>query len=184
MALTYTHHLAAVTRTFYHQRQDVNRFLQSNDSISRTNYFRVLALASVDVLLTLPVGIVNIALNVSDSLAQLPGGLPFYFGWTTDHSEWKPVGFSYADIVAGRTSTVARLYFIQWTSPVLAFAIFGLFGVTAEARTSYWRIICTICGWFGFKPKMRGSRPRTPLGGIQFGERPPRDHMSFNLDVE
>ena len=177
------HRLAAVARTFHRQRQDVNNFLQSNDSISRTNYFRVLALASIDILLTLPIGIATIALAVSDELS-FPSGLPFYFGWTYDHTEWEPVGFSYAEMVAGGQSNVAQVYFSHWTSPILAFVIFGLFGFTSEARASYWRVICTVCGWFGFKPKTRGSRSRTPLGDIQFGERPPRDHTSFDLDVE
>ena len=183
MMLTYPHRLAAVARTFLRQRKDVNDFLQSNGSVSRTNYFRVLALASIDILLTLPFGIATIILAVSDALS-LPSGLPFYLGWTWDHTEWGPVGFSYAEIVALGKSNVPRFYFNQWTSPILAFAIFGLFGVTAEARASYWRMIYTVSGWFGFKPKVRGSGPRTSLGDIQFNERPPRDHTSFNLDIE
>ena len=181
--LTYLHRLAAVARTFLRQRKDVNDFLRSNDSVSRTNYFRVLALASIDILLTLPFGIATIALIVSDDLSA-PAGLPFYFGWTYDHSEWEPVGISYAELVAEGKSDVVQGYFIHWTSPVLAFAIFSLFGVTAEARGSYWRIISTVCGWFGFKPKMRGSGPRASLGDIQGGERQRRDHTSFDLDVE
>ena len=183
MMLTYPHCLAAVTRTFHRQRKDVNRFLQSNDSVSRTDYFRILALASIDILLTLPFGIATIGLLVSEHLS-VPSGLPFYRGWTFDHAEWESVGSSYAEIVAGGKSNVAQFYFVSWTSPFLAFVIFGLFGVTAEARASYWRVICTVCGWFGFKPQIRESRPRTPLGDIQFGERPPRDHTSFDLDVE
>ena len=181
--LTCLHRLAAVARTFHRQRKEVNDFLQSNDSVSRTNYFRILALASIDILLTLPFGIATIALTVSSELSP-PSGLPFYRGWTYDHTEWEPVGISYAEAVAFGKSNMAEFYFTHWTSPILAFAIFGLFGVTAEARASYWRVICTICGWFGFKPKMRGSRPRTSLGDIQFGERPPRDHTSFNLNIE
>ena len=176
-------HLAAVARTFHRQRKDVNRFLQSNDSVSRTDYFRILALASIDILLTLPFGIATIALAVSGPLSA-PAGLPFYLGWTYDHTEWEPVGNSYAEIVALGKWTLAQFYFNQWTSPILAFVILGLFGVTTEARASYWRVICTVCGWFRFNLKMRGSRPRTPLGDIQFGERPPRDHTSFDLDVE
>ena len=177
------HRLAAVARTFHRQRKDVNDFLQSNDSVSRTNYFRILALASIDILLTLPFGIATIALTVSDDLS-VPQSLPFYHGWTVDHTDWEPVGFSYAEIAAQGNSTVVQVYFVHWTSPILAFVIFGLFGVTAEARASYWHIICTVCGWFGFEPKVRGNRSRTSLGEIQFGERPPRNQTSFDLDVE
>ena len=181
--LTCLHRLAAVARTFHRQRKDVNDFLQSNDSVSRTNYFRVLALASIDILLTLPFGIATLALSILQKLST-PSGLPIYFGWKFDHTNWEPFEVTYADLVAEGQASVAQFYVVHWTSPILAFAIFGLFGVTAEARATYWRIICTVCGWFGFEPKMRGNRSRTPLGDIQFGERPPRGHTSFDLDVE
>ena len=173
---------ARVAWMFYRQSRDINRFLQSNNSVSRNNYMRILALASIDVLITLPVGIANIVLQVTQLLSQ--GPMQFYFGWTYDHTDWEPVGYSYAEAVAFGTSEVVGLYFDQWTSPFLAFVIFGLFGITAEARASYWHIICTVCGWFGFEPKVRGNRSRTSLGDIQFGERPPRNQTSFDLDVE
>ena len=170
-------------RTFYRQRQDVNSFLQINDSVSRTNYFRILALASIDILLTLPLGIASIALAVSETLST-PHGFPFYFGWTLDHTNWEPFKYPYHALVAQGTPSVVQVYFSHWTSPILAFAIFGLFGVTADARASYRSVICNVCGWFGPKPKMRGSRPISPSGDIQLGGRPPRDHKPFDLDVE
>ena len=169
--LTYPHRLAAVARTFHRQRKDVNRFLQSNDSVSRTNYFRILALASIDILLTLPFGIATIALTVSDQLS-VPGGFPFYFGWTYDHTEWEPVGVSYAELVAVGKLNVAELYFTSWTSPILAFAIFGLFGVTKEARASYRCTIRTLLSWFGWTLALRSSAAHSSRHAIEFSERP------------
>ncbi|VDC01593.1 unnamed protein product [Peniophora sp. CBMAI 1063] len=169
-----------VARLFHRQSRDINQFLQSNDSVSRTNYFRILALASIDILLTLPVGIANIVLEVEETLPY--GPIPFYFGWTYDHTDWHPESFSYADLVAQGTSSVAGAYFTQWTSPILAFAIFGLFGVTSEARALYWRVICTIGGWFGWEPTPRARRSRSPLGDIEFGERPAQNSLSLGLD--
>ena len=171
---------ARVAWMFYRQSRDINRFLQSNDSVSRNNYMRILALASIDVLITLPVGIANIVLTVTGSLSQ--GPMPFYFGWTYDHTDWAPVGYSYAESVAIGTSEVVQFYFVQWTSPFLAFVIFGLFGVTSEARASYWRIICTVGGWLGWKPTPpQASTARSLLGDIEFGERAPQD-MSLSLE--
>ncbi|KZV66393.1 STE3-domain-containing protein [Peniophora sp. CONT] len=163
-----------VARTFYRQSRDLNRFLQSNDSVSRTNYIRLLVLASVDILLTLPIGIVSIVLALSQSLSL---SLPIYLGWTFDHTDWEPEGFSYAGLLAEGTPIVAQVYFIHWTSPVLAFIIFGLFGMIPEARTSYWRVVCIVCGWFGWKPTTRIRRARSPLEDIEFGER------SMNLEI-
>ncbi|VDB86999.1 unnamed protein product [Peniophora sp. CBMAI 1063] len=169
-----------VARIFYRHGQEINHFLQSNDSVNRTNYFRILALASIDILLTLPLGIATIALIVKDSVSF--GTVPFYFGWTHDHTEWQPQSYSYASIVSQGTSALAQFYFVFWTSPILAFVIFGLFGVTSEARASYWRIICTICGWIGWKPTLPTRRARSPLGDIEFGERPAQNSMSLGLD--
>ncbi|VDC01597.1 unnamed protein product [Peniophora sp. CBMAI 1063] len=176
IAIYYPH----VARIFCRQSRDINHFLQSNDSVSRTNYFRILALASIDILLTLPVGIATIVLDVENNLSF--GPIPFYYGWTYDHTDWQPESLSYAGIVAQGTAGVAQDYFIQWTSPVLAFTIFALFGVTSEARASYWRIICTIGGWFGWKPIPRARRARSPLGDIEFGPRPAQNSMSLGLD--
>ncbi|VDC00590.1 unnamed protein product [Peniophora sp. CBMAI 1063] len=167
-----------VARIFYRQGRDIDHFLRSNDSISRTNYFRVLALASIDILLTLPIGIAAIVLTVKDSMSQV-GFLVLYFGWTHDHSNWGPESFSYEELVTSRPSGAAQYFFIHWTSPVLAFIIFGLFGITSEARASYWRAIYFVGSWFGLKPSPRERAVRSPLGDIEFGERSPRVSMSL-----
>lgn len=106
--------------------------------------------------------------------------LRFYPGWTFDHTDWQPVGAPYAELVAEGTSSVAQHYFSLWTSPVLAFVIFGLFGVTAEARKSYWRVICALGGYIGWHPTPRADKRRASLGDIEFGERP----QDMTLDAE
>lgn len=169
-----------MARSFYRHNREINQFLQSNNSVTRTNYFRILALASLDVLLTLPMGIANIILFVKADLSS--NIISFYFGWNYDHTDWQPESFSYAAIVFGGTYDVAQFYFINWTSPVLAFAIFALFGITTEARASYWCIIFTVCGWFGWHPTPRTRRARSPLGDIEFGERPAQNSMSLGLE--
>ncbi|VDB92186.1 unnamed protein product [Peniophora sp. CBMAI 1063] len=170
-----------VARVFYRHNREINQFLQSNNPVSRTNYFRILALACIDILLTLPMGIVTIVLLVKNDLSF--GRFPFYYGWTPDHTDWQPVNYSYADITSGGPFDVAYFHFTNWTSPVLAFAIFGLFGVTLEARASYWRVICTVCGWFGWQPTPRAHRARSPLGDIEFGGRPAQNSMSLGLEL-
>ncbi|VDC07961.1 unnamed protein product [Peniophora sp. CBMAI 1063] len=156
-----------VVRIFYRQSREINRFLRSNGSVTRTNYLRILALASIDILLTLPIGIVNIALSVSSNIAQ--GSFSFYPGWNKVHGDWTPIVFTYAELKGFGPSTLAEFYFAYWTSPVLAFAIFGLFGVTAEARASYWHIIQIAGGWVGMEPTLRHARKDSPLETLEFG---------------
>ncbi|KZV71825.1 STE3-domain-containing protein [Peniophora sp. CONT] len=168
-----------VVRILYRQSKDVNNFLRSNDSVSRTNYIRILLLASIDVVLTLPVGVAYIALNILVAL-EPSNSMPFYPGWYHIHSVWSPKTMTYAELGARGTSSVVLQYFQHWTSPVLAFAIFGLFGVTAEARSSYRRVFCTVAGWFGSKPA-RHARTSSPLGSIEFGYRP--EEFSPGLEI-
>lgn len=156
---------------FYHQSRDNNFSLQSNISVSRINYIRILVLASIDIILTLPIGIVNIVLVVRDS-QSFYGYLPLYPGWTYDHTDWEPESFSPARLEAQGSLVTVQEYFGQWSPPVLAFAIFGLFGVTSEARASYYRVFCTVCGWLGWKPTPPALRARSSLEDIEFGERP------------
>ncbi|VDB95842.1 unnamed protein product [Peniophora sp. CBMAI 1063] len=171
-----------VAKTYYRQRRDINSFLRSDHSVSRTNYLRILILASLDILLTLPISTVTIALDIAGALSAL--GFPFYPGWSLIHSRWEPVSFSYAQLQAFGTSELALLYFSHWTSPVLAFAIFGLFGMTSEARTSYSNVIWTVGGWFGWKPSQRGRNGQASLGEIEFGSRPQAaDASGFDLEI-
>ncbi|VDC01501.1 unnamed protein product [Peniophora sp. CBMAI 1063] len=164
-----------VIRLFYRQSRVSDSFVCSGNSstITRTSYFRILILASIDILLTLPFGIVSIVLTITAALSP-PAYYPFYPGWTYLHTDWEPVAYTYADTIAGGISNLAQLYFAQWTSPVLAFVIFGLFGWTAEARQSYWDVVCTIGAWFGWKQNARknGHPAFESLGEMQFGTRP------------
>ena len=180
MRLIHVSPSARVIRTFFRQKQANDRFSQSSNSVSRTNYIRILALASIDVLLTLPFGITNIVLDVTNSLAE--GFLPVYPGWVYDHTDWAPVSFTYAETEAIGTAGMVQQYFSQWTSPILAFAIFGLFGVTTEARASYMRAIVTTGHWLGWAPAPSARNAHSTLGTIEFGERP-QDMLSLDKEV-
>lgn len=148
----------------------MRQVLRSDNSVSSTNYFRVLVLASIDLIFTLPVGILSVALYPLESGEA--GSFPFYPGWTSVHTDWAPRSISYAKVQDSGPLVVARTYFIPWTAPALAFVIFGLFGLTTEARTSYRHAFCKMIGWFGREPAPRQRRTRSTLGAIEFGEHP------------
>ena len=151
--------------TLYHQHKDLDEFLRSNQFVSRTNYFRILALASIDIALTLPFGLVILVLEIK-VFAQYSQA--FYPGWARVHGAWAPQSLSYADQRAIGTSYLAQTYFAYWTSPVLAFFIFALFGASAEARASYWKVACAVGGWVGWRP----APPPPELGEMKFGAYP------------
>ncbi|KZV68498.1 fungal pheromone STE3G-protein-coupled receptor, partial [Peniophora sp. CONT] len=145
-----------VVHILYRQSRDINSFLNSDTSVLRTNYLRILAVASIDILLTLPMGVVSIALRVR-SILEEKGSLAFYLGWTCIHINWEPSSIPYAQLKASGIAGIAQLYFLRWSAPVLAYTIFGLFGLTYEARASYGLIGRTVGSWIGRSPAAPAS---------------------------
>ncbi|VDB88611.1 unnamed protein product [Peniophora sp. CBMAI 1063] len=137
--------------TFYKHNQTVNRFLTTNGEVSRSRFLRVLFIGSLDILITLPQGliaIIDMTLNTLDSHKTFDTPL-FYLGWEIVHRNWSPIGVSYAEFGEGRVQKFTVEYG-QWTSIVLACVIFALFGVNGTAREGYWKAIRVIggaCGW-------------------------------------
>ena len=135
---------------FYLQHRDVNRFLHTNNTVSRRNYLRILALASIDITLTLPLGLTNCVLTIL-AFKQESEPVPFYLPWDVIHADWTPVQYTYPEMLSGGTANMVLLYLSYWTSPVLAFTIFLLFGVNREARASYARVARAVCARLGWK---------------------------------
>jgi hypothetical protein len=161
---------AKIFYVFYRQSRETSMFLQSNGSVNRSHYFRILVLAGIDVLLTLPLGIVTTTTQLLTQIRGASPGFPFrfYYGWTKVHANWNPTGFSYSSIVDAGAWSAFRLYLELWPSCVLAIAIFCLFGLTTEARAAYWNVFCTVAkhfGWMSPVPKLDN------LDEIEFGAR-------------
>ncbi|KAF7367870.1 STE3-domain-containing protein [Mycena sanguinolenta] len=76
-----------IIRTFY--VQSTNEFLQSNGPISRPSYHRVMALAGFNIIITLPISIINL---VSFFTAVSPSSFPSYVGWDANHANFAPFG--------------------------------------------------------------------------------------------
>ncbi|KAI0036396.1 pheromone A receptor-domain-containing protein [Vararia minispora EC-137] len=160
---------------FYRYSRATNDFLQSNDSVSRPNYIRLLALASVDIVLTLPFGIVSVVEEVNDLFPGFP--LQFYEGWTFTHSDWAPASYPYVAYESKGGWVLANYYLSRWSSVTLALVIFLLFGLTGDARATYRRGFYTVSKLFGLK--LAGSRQCENLGDIAF-DRPQVDTMFMN----
>jgi hypothetical protein len=168
-APTHSSTLARIIVQFLRHRKAVDRFLHSNGTVSHSSYFRVLSVACFDIFLSLPFGIVFVALTVGFSTSE-GTPFPFYAGWAQDHADWTIPHVPYA-VVAGSGAHAAWalgiFYINEWTPVVLGFAIFGLFGLTHEACWSYAGAF-----WAGARALGWKHRPaRGPMSGIVFGSR-------------
>ncbi|KZV67375.1 STE3-domain-containing protein [Peniophora sp. CONT] len=159
-----------VAYTFYHHSRDVNRFLRTNTSgVSRTNYIRILFIASIDLFLTLPTSVTDLILSINEDLNYK---VPFYPGWDFVHSDWVPHSILYS-VLQEAPPALAIQYFDPWMSLILAYSIFCLFGLTAEARASYRRAVCAVWKQVTRRPSPRSTRTlRSPLASMAFQTRP------------
>jgi hypothetical protein len=141
-SISYSQIKPKLSTFFYRHSRETNEFFQSNGSINRPGYFRILALACIDILLTLPLGVISATIDLLSEIHEASPGSPFQFysGWANVHSDGDPVAFSYEEIVGDGVWEVLYFFFINWTSPILAIAVFALFGCTSEARVTYWRV--------------------------------------------
>ncbi|VDC06401.1 unnamed protein product [Peniophora sp. CBMAI 1063] len=169
--LSITLYCPRIIWVFYHHWQSLRHLPQTyNKPVSRIDYVRIFAIASVDALFTLPIGIVNVTLLVQQSLNQF-GHYYLYTGWKALHGDWTPQAISYADLARKGTTEVVEVYFTHWTSPILAFVAFGLFGFTKEAREAYWGAFRTLGSWAGNKPVAPSCGSCSSLDATEFGER-------------
>lgn len=135
-------------------------------------------------LFILPVKVTSIALALLAN-REKDGRLPFYVGWRLVHTEWTPIGFSYSSLVS-TPGLLPQLYVVYWAPTILAFITFGLFGLSAEARSSYGRVIHAMARRIIGTPTLVRSAQRAPptLGSIQFEAPPPEITLDGGLGYE
>ncbi|KZV63604.1 hypothetical protein PENSPDRAFT_691512 [Peniophora sp. CONT] len=157
---------------FYHFKRDTGRYLSNDGVVGSINYGRILALGLLDALITFPIAVANISLQVKGNI-QAFGFIPFYYGWSTVHPPgWSQVViFTKEELLAEPASTNALTYVSLWSSVVLGYAIFFLFGFTREARMSYLHGIRKIFGIHRPSSSYTTER-REHLSSIAFGSRP------------
>ena len=117
----------------YQQRTFLSGVFETHPgAISDNQYFRVLAIGCLDILITLPLGVFS-------SITPIIQGsiIPFYPGWAITHSLGDTAVLFSSDDWKSNPSTVAALVFGQWNTFFLAFVIFALFGLSETSVTFY-----------------------------------------------
>jgi hypothetical protein len=109
----------------------------------RTRDLRIIAIASFDIALSLPVGLVSLIF----ALASGPS-LIFWPGWAPIHDDWGPV-FTLASEWRGDTWLRFRVLWNEWVNVVLGLAFFTIFGLAPEARRTYQEVWRAVGRWFG-----------------------------------
>jgi hypothetical protein len=140
-------------------------------------HLRIFAIASMDIALSLPVGLVSIILALS-------AGPPIVLwpGWAIIHDNWDPVftpAFEWRQAAWPRF----RVLWNEWVNIVLGLAIFALFGTAGEARQAYWEAGRMVWCWIGL---VRLEEKEQEENGTSFlnMDGPPMQRPSRNINEE
>lgn len=118
-------------RALIHRQIQFNQFLSSNPSITTGRYFRLMALALTDLVLTVPFGIYGICANVVD------GDMQPWRGWADAHYDFSQVHSVPALLWRAQPLVAVPMELTRWLVPACAFIFFAYFGFAEEARRNY-----------------------------------------------
>ncbi|KAF8200240.1 STE3-like pheromone receptor [Pholiota molesta] len=144
---------AMTLRSFWVRRAQFNQLITSNSSMSISRYLRLVFLALIDMMCTLPLGIYSIYIgNKGVTLAP-------WISWEDTHFNFSHVGLVPSLIWRLNPSYRVSMELSQWLPIACAFLFFGLFGFAAEAKKHYKLVYWAVMKRFGVKP----APPKQPF---------------------
>jgi len=155
-----------IKRLYPLSRRNVDRELSLPILHNRDLYKFCLALGILDIIFTLPVGVVNLIQDFK-LLAPLP--FVWYPGWGAVHDGWDPVSVSQSDWIGSGFWNAWNFYFGRWSNIVLGFAMFIIFMLESKARSEFKNLLV-----MPLRPILRRASAKaepTLSSQIQFGEK-------------
>ncbi|KAG1873819.1 pheromone A receptor-domain-containing protein [Suillus subluteus] len=113
------------------RRAQFMEFLSVNKNLSSSRYFRLMGLAGIEMLCTIPLGAYVIYLNAT-AQPILP-----WISWADTHSNFSFVGIVPSVVWRASGPTVLSIELSRWLLVVCAFVFFAFFGFADEARKNY-----------------------------------------------
>nr|XP_019047498.1 hypothetical protein I302_04113 [Kwoniella bestiolae CBS 10118]OCF26428.1 hypothetical protein I302_04113 [Kwoniella bestiolae CBS 10118] len=136
---------------FLSRRLQFQTLLRSSKSgLDNRHYVRLMALASVDILLGLPLT----AFAVSQTIIKRQP----YESWAVVHYDWSRVDQYPARQIFNSASNTAAIVLPRWHTPLLSIIFFLFFGVSIDSINEY----CRWIDWLKSKMPSRFRRPREP----------------------
>ncbi|KAL0952910.1 hypothetical protein HGRIS_007125 [Hohenbuehelia grisea] len=115
---------------FNKRRTQFKELLSANSNLNSSRYFRLMGLAAIEVLLTVPIGSWAIYLNVS-------AGIQPWLGWADTHLDFSRVDTYPALLWRFNKINEMSIELTRWSIIICAFVFFFFFGFADEARKHY-----------------------------------------------
>lgn len=130
-------------RLFYKRHAQFNEFLSSHKNLNTSRYLRLMMLAGIEMIATIPLASWVIANNVKVGVAP-------WLGWNDTHYGFSRVDQFPAMFWRRIPGNVAGLEFTRWIPVICAFVFFGFFGFADEARKNYRSAVETVAKKMGY----------------------------------
>jgi hypothetical protein len=125
--------------------------MSSNPGLSRSRYFRLMAISGVEICGTIPLGTFLLVSNARS-------GVTPYVSWAYTHSNYSTVHQIAGFIWKNDPTAAANLELSRWALVLCSFIFFALFGFADEARQHYRRVYTTLVSRIGYSTfTLRGS---------------------------
>ncbi|KLO16516.1 STE3-domain-containing protein [Schizopora paradoxa] len=134
-------------RSFYKRQEQFNQMLASNSALTKHRYFRLMALATTELVCTTPFAAYSIFLNVTTN-PMTP-----YRGWDDLHFDYWRVDQVPALLWRLNPKNVIAFELTRWMVVACAFVFFMFFGFADEARRNYKNALNRIMKRMGMKPE-------------------------------
>ncbi|THH17673.1 hypothetical protein EW146_g3177 [Bondarzewia mesenterica] len=176
-------------RAFLKRRAQFSQLISTHSSLTINRYFRLMALASADLLFTVPYSLYGLYLNLTSS-PLFP-----WRGWADTHFQFSRVLLIPSSAWHSNHSFAFGLELSRWIVPVCAIVFFAFFGFAEEACRNYCRLFA-LCGrhlrlWPGSRTRASRGYPdaTSSTSTIVSGSLPiyvPRllpDHQYFDSSI-
>lgn len=143
---TLTLNQALTIRAFLRRRKQLSEIMAANSNLNFNRYFRLMALAVINMLFMLPLGIYTMIVNTTESPVYIWRGLSdLHYGFSA--VEQYP-----AIIWRSNPLAEASVIFSEWSFIGCALLFFGFFGFGDEALRHYRKVYDAVTTRFGVSP--------------------------------
>ena len=143
--------LALSIRAFLLQRRQFNELLKTNNtSLNISRYFRLMMLASTEMLFSLPFSLYLLSANIQS-------GLHPWISWEDTHAYFNRSEYLPASIFKLYPRSLLVLNITRYSLPASGFIFFLYFGLAGESGVFYKRLFWTALRPFGIYPNVTGT---------------------------
>ncbi|EGN92607.1 hypothetical protein SERLA73DRAFT_79423 [Serpula lacrymans var. lacrymans S7.3] len=142
---------ALTLRAFYKRRLQFSEFITSSTSLNVSRYLRLMMLAVIEMMCTIPIGIYS--MYISTQGVQL---FP-YISWANVHYQFSYVEQVPSVIWQSDPSYLVSVELTHWLFPICAILFFALFGFAGEAQKNYRAVFFWTANRVGYAPPVKKS---------------------------